>query len=132
MQTNAVKRLTQDLLQLKKEPIIGVNVEPSNNDIKKWYGIVMGMGNLYENIPIRFALEFDQNYPNSPLKAFFETDVKYNGGASYRDSSGRLVVCLNIFGNFHHVHTEWKQQQEGWSPAYSISSLSIAMQGLMM
>lgn len=129
---SAVKQLIRDLKQLQKEPIVGANAEPYGDDMMKWYGIVVGPeGTPYEGIPIRFVLEFDNDYPNSAPKAFFDTEVYYEGGASYK-VDGRLVVCLNIFGNFGHVHTEWKNQSSGWSPAYTVSTILITMQGSMI
>lgn len=133
MKPSAVKRLLQDLEQLRDDPIVGANAEPFGDDIAKWYAIVMGApGSPYENIPIRFVLEFPDDYPNTAPNAFFETDVRYYGGASYHDVSGRQVVCLNIFGNFGHVHTEWKNMSEGWSPSYTVTTVLVSMQGLMM
>lgn len=128
----AVKRLINDLAQLKKEPIIGANAIPLEKNMMILYGIIVGVeGTPYAGVPIRFVLEFDDNYPDSPPNAFFETYIRYGNGASYM-VGGRLAVCLNIFGNFHHVHTEWKNMSEGWSPAYTVSTILIAMQGLMM
>lgn len=127
----AVKRLLGDLKQLENEPIIGANARPYNDDIMKWYGIVMGApDSVYEGIPIRFVLEFDETYPNTAPKAFFETDVAYSGGLKMV-VDGRQIICLNIFGNFSHVHTEWKNKSEGWSPSYTVSTILISIQGLM-
>lgn len=129
---SAIKQLVRDLKQLKQEPLIGANASPLDSNMMKWYGIVVGPeGTPYENVPIRFVLEFDDQYPNTPPKAFFDTHVRYVGGASY-EVDGRLAVCLNIFGNFGHVHTEWKNMSEGWSPSYTVSTILVAMQGLMM
>lgn len=131
--SSAVKQLLRDFDQLQKEPIIGATAVPDEKNIKIWYALVAGVdGTAYEGVPIRFTMEFPDDYPNSPPKAFFDTDIKYEGGASYRDESGRLVVCLNIFGNFGMVHDEWKNQQAGWSPAYTVSTILITMQGMMM
>ncbi len=131
-QTKAIKRLLSDLKQLENEPIIGANARPFNENLMTWYGIVMRSPNSkYEGIPIRFVLEFDDQYPNNPPKAFFDTDVPYTEGARMI-VNGRQAVCLNIFGNFGHVHTEWKNMSEGWSPSYTVSTILIAMQGLMI
>lgn len=128
-----LSRLTHDLKELKENPIIGANAEPLEDNLTVWYAIVMGAsGSPYEGIPIRVVLEFPSDYPNSAPKAFFETFIAYEHGATFYDN-GRLAVCLNIFGNFGHVHTEWKDAEgEGWSPAYSVSSILVAMQGLML
>lgn len=133
MSTNkAVKYLVRDLERLKKEPIVGANACPLEDNIMIWYGIVVGAKDTpYEGIPIRFVLEFDENYPASAPKAFFDTPIKYTGGATYK-VDGRTAVCLNIFGNFSHLHTEWKSASEGWSPSYTVSTILIAMQGLML
>ncbi|AYV84006.1 MAG: ubiquitin-conjugating enzyme E2 [Hyperionvirus sp.] len=129
---NAVKQLLRDLKQLEQEPLIGANARPMDNDMLKWYAIVVGSeGTPYANVPIRFVLEFSESYPDAAPKAFFDTYVRYVGGASY-EVEGRMAVCLNIFGNFGHVHTEWKNMSEGWSPSYTVSTILVAMQGLMM
>lgn len=129
----AQKRLMDDLKQLHSEPLIGANAAPLDTDIMKWYGIVIGgEGTPYAGIPIRFVMEFPDDYPATPPKAFFDTFIAYEGGASYK-VDGRLAVCLNLFGNFHHVHTEWKNiVGEGWTPAYTVSTILVTMQGLMM
>lgn len=131
-QSKAVKRLLSDLKQLENEPIIGANARPFNENMMVWYGIVMGAPNsLYEGIPIRFVIEFDENYPVSAPNAYFDTDVPYTSGARMI-VNGRQAVCLNLFGNFSHIHTEWKNMGEGWSPSCTVSTILIAMQGLML
>jgi ubiquitin-protein ligase len=129
----AIKQLQRDLEQLRKEPIIGANAAPIGDDLMKWRGMVLGVEDTpYAGVPICFDLEFNEDYPNSAPSAFFLYDVKYTGGASY-SQNGRLVVCLNIFGNFAHVHTEWKDEvASGWSPSYSVSTILVTMQGLMV
>ena len=131
--SNAIKQLTRDLKQLEQEPLIGANARPLDRNMLIWYGIVVGAdGSPYQGVPIRFVLEFDDQYPDSAPKAFFDTYVRYINGASH-EVNGRMAVCLNIFGNFANVHTEWKTTQgEGWSPAYTVSTILVSMQGLMM
>lgn len=132
MSSTAVKRLLSDLKQLEEEPIVGANAMPFGDNLMKWYGIVMGSpDSIYKDIPIRFVLEFDENYPFNAPKAFFDTDVPYTNGAKMM-VEGRQAICLNIFGNFGHVHTEWKNMSEGWTPSYTVSTILIAMQGLMI
>lgn len=133
MTSNAVNQLVRELKELKREPLVGANAEPLDSELKKWYCLIMGSeGTPYAGIPIRFILEFPDTYPNDAPKAFFDTEVRYSGGASYK-VDGRLVVCLNIFGNFGHVHTEWKNEVgSGWSPSYGVQTILVTMQGLMM
>ncbi len=134
MATPAIKQLQQDLKRLKEEPIVGAMAQPaSDKDIMLWHGIVIGgEESSLSGIPIRFCLEFPNDYPNRPPNGFFETEIYYKNGAQMRDSKGRIAICLNIFGNFAHVHTEWKSEAAGWSPAYTVSTVLISLQGLVM
>ncbi|KAG4079193.1 hypothetical protein HA402_015849 [Bradysia odoriphaga] len=130
----ATKRLQQDLKRLREEPIVGAMAQPANDkDIMKWHGIVVGTdGTFLAGIPIRFCLEFGNDYPNAAPNAFFETEIFYRNGLQMKDSKGRISVCLSIFGNFAHIHTEWASESHGWSPAYTVSTILISMQALIM
>ncbi len=96
----------------------------------KWKLIILGEAPY--DFPIRIHLDYSQEYPNVAPKAYFETPIYYTGGASYTADNGKQAVCLNIFGNFAHVHTEWKSQQSGWTPGYTIETIITSIQGLMM
>lgn len=130
---SAVNHLHNNFKQLQKNPIVGANAMFCEDDIMKWYCTVVGSeGSPYENVPIRFVLEFDNQYPNTPPKAFFDTHFAYYGGAQMKDDKGRIGVCLDIFGNFGMVHTEWKNNVgSGWSPSYTVSTILITMQCLL-
>lgn len=77
-------------------------------------------------------MEFPNEYPNSPPKAYLETYIKYENGATSRDAQGRMEVCLNIFGNYASLHRDWKSQAAGWSPAYTVSTILLSMQAMVM
>lgn len=129
----ATKVILQQLAELKKNPIKGANLQPLDNNINVLYGNIAGGDDTpFKDIALHFTLELPDDYPNSAPKGFFDTHLAYHGGASYRDDKGRLVLCLNIFGNFGHVHTEWKNQQSGWSPSYTLSTILITLQGLLL
>lgn len=118
---------------MQKEPIVGANAMFQEDDIMKWYCTVVGSSESpYEGVPLRFTLEFPKDYPNSPPKAWFDTHFAYYGGAQMHDDKGRIGVCLDIFGNFGQVHTEWKNSVgSGWSPSYTVSTILVTMQCLL-
>jgi ubiquitin-protein ligase len=126
----AVKRLIKEAKYIQEHPVLRGNALPCGDDLFNWKLIVYGEPPY--DFPIRIHLEYSQNYPNTPPKAYFETPIFYTGGAVMRDSNGRQGVCLNIFGNFSYIHTEWKNQQEGWTPGYTIETIILSIQGLMM
>ena len=129
----STKVILQQLAELKRNPIKGANLQPLDNNINVLYGnIAGGEDTPFKDIVFHFTLELPDDYPNSAPKGFFDTHLGYHGGATYRDDKGRLVLCLNIFGNFGHVHTEWKNQSSGWSPSYTLSTILITLQGLLL
>ena len=72
-------------------------------------------------------VHLESDYPVSPPNVGFPVHFDYGMGASYTKSDGPLegcqVLCLNITGNFKHVHDEWAEQiGAGWSPSMTLSS----------
>lgn len=130
---SAVTNLYNNFKELQKNPIVGANAMFNEDNIFKWYCTVVGSeGSPYEGVPLRFTLEFTNDYPNSPPNAWFDTYFAYYGGAQMRDEKGRIGVCLDIFGNFGKVHTEWKNNVgSGWSPSYTVSTILVTMQALL-
>jgi hypothetical protein len=49
------------------------------------------------------------------------------------DSKGRSALCLDLFGNFAKVHTEWARSGEasGWSSSYGIGTVLVALQSAL-
>ena len=123
-----VKRLMHELAELKRSPVLQASAAPVKDDLMRWKVLVVG-GTPYD-FPLRIELVYDAAYPMVAPKAYFETPVSYTGGAVI-SRDGRWEVCLNIFGNFAHVHTEWASQQEGWSPAYTIETILVSLQALL-
>lgn len=134
MASQAVKRLQQDLKRLKEEPIVGAMAQPaSDKDIMVWHGIVVGTeGTSLAGIPIRFCLEFPNEYPNKAPDAYFESEIFYKNGVQVRDAKNRISVCLSIFGNFARFHSDWSSEAAGWSPAYTVTTILVSLQGLVM
>lgn len=74
--------------------------------------------------PLHLKIRFPADYPQgAPSVGFSCSDFGYTDGAVYvdkdRDSHfyGKLIICLDILGNFAHVHGEWASTaSSGWSP----------------
>ena len=82
-------------------------------------------------------IHLESDYPLSPPNVGFPVPFDYHQGVSYTASDGPLrgcaVLCLNITGNFKHVHTEWSEKVgEGWSPSMTLSSLLVQLQSVLM
>lgn len=131
---DAIKRLQQDNKELIKEPIIGASAAISGDNIKYWHCNIKALSGPYKDITIHFALEFPYNYPQKAPHAYFITKIKYASGADVIDSKGRQIICLDLFGNFSSVHTEWGKDNvaSGWSPAYTIKTILINVQAVLL
>ena len=131
---NSIKRLKKDYKELIIEPLVGASADMVDGNLKEWHCIVVAQSGPYKGVPIIFALEFPSNYPVKPPHAYFMTKIAYNSGAQVLDSKGRQVICLDLFGNFASVHTEWGNdgQASGWSSSYSIKTILVTMQGVLL
>eukprot|EP00662_Eupelagonemidae_sp_cell21_P030989 gene30988-28951_t len=89
---------------LDRNPIAGANAAPVDGNILVWHA------------------NFPADYPVAPPHAFFVTDSK-----------GRTAVCLDLFGNFKQIHTEWGKdgQASGWSSSYDVSTILVNMQAML-
>jgi ubiquitin-protein ligase len=132
LKPDAIRRLMNDYKDLIKSPIALANAMPIDDaDLKVWKCVVVGADGPYKDVPVYFTLEFPSNYPNTAPYAYFNSPIEYDGGASIKDSKGRSV-CLDLFGNFSKIHTEWASQSSGWSPAYNVKTILLQMQSAIM
>lgn len=130
----AVARLMKDKKELDEEPLIGTGADFVNDNIRNWHCNIVPLSGPYKDIPIHFALEFPHDYPIKPPHAYFITKIQYYGGAQVLDSKNRQIICLDLFGNFGKVHSEWGKdgQASGWSPSYSVKLILVNMQGVLL
>lgn len=124
------KRILKDLKGFSKEPITDCFVRMSDKDITCWDAfVILDLGG--RRCPLHMVISFPKDYPASaPSAGFSCRDFGYKDGAVYVNSDrgsyfyGKLIICLDILGNFAKVHDEWAGiAGSGWSPAYTISSL---------
>jgi len=123
------------------DPVAMANARPcEESDLTLWDGVI-GVelkidGDKPTTIPLHFLISFPTDYPHSAPSIGFSVPFPYRNGASYTKTDGPLkgkfVVCLDLLGNFDHVHTEWKEQVgSGWTPAYSVTTLLVNLVSLL-
>ena len=113
----------------------GIKIAPRNEKINElWVTIRFTLNEQEFDIPALVVLKAD--YPISPPSVGFPVDFPYSMGATMagRDEfTGMTVLCLNILGNFDHVHTEWKRAKgEGWSPSMSLAAVMVQLQSILI
>ncbi|KAK8798060.1 hypothetical protein WA171_005587 [Blastocystis sp. BT1] len=107
------KRLLRDLKNLHKDPPAGIAASPIDNNIYKWEGVIIGPDNTpYEGGVFKLLLEFQDNYPNSPPK------VKFLSNIFHPNVFGDGRICLDIL-------------QNQWSPVNDVSAVLLSIQSLL-
>ncbi|XP_013417180.1 uncharacterized protein LOC106178514 [Lingula anatina] len=119
----AMKRLLQDLEELKKSPVANVSAAPLDSDMFEWHCNFKLDDNVYHLI-----LFFPENYPyRSPSAEFVPHGFQYHGGATKNGKKG-TQVCLSIFSDFADWHREWANDKAmGWSPGYTVQTVLLNM-----
>ena len=117
----AIKRLMQDLEELRNSPVENVSAAPLDDNMFEWHCNF----NL-ENVPYHVILFFPKNYPyDSPSAEFVPKGFQFTGGATLPGKKGTRV-CLSIFADFAYIHTEWANEKGmGWSPGYTVQTILL-------
>lgn len=127
-----VKRVLKEYAQLEKEPLGNIWVQTDESNVLRCVCYFKA-----NDFWIPMVVLFPDNYPLKPPDVGFPIDFGYTEGASYFKSDGPLkgmmVICLDILGNFAHVHNEWANSKgSGWSPSYTLTSLLVNMQTVIL
>eukprot|EP00746_Dinoflagellata_sp_MGD_P149409 gnl/MRDRNA2_/MRDRNA2_81443_c0_seq1.p1 gnl/MRDRNA2_/MRDRNA2_81443_c0~~gnl/MRDRNA2_/MRDRNA2_81443_c0_seq1.p1 ORF type:complete len:598 (+),score=126.30 gnl/MRDRNA2_/MRDRNA2_81443_c0_seq1:96-1889(+) len=137
------RRLLSDLKRIQEEPIPLANARPrGDKDLTLWdavVGVELSVPNLgLVTAPLHFVIDFPFDYPKSAPNIGFSFNFPYREGASYIENKassrlqGKLVICLDILGNFANIHTEWKSNRgTGWTPAYTVTTLLVQLQSML-
>lgn len=114
MSTFALKRISKELENLKKEQIEGFTLTDTNN-FWIWQGFLTGPSDSpYENGNFPIQITFDDDYPIKPpsfkfLKVPFHPNI-------YRD--GKICIDILEVGN--------------WSPSQTIRTIVLSLRSLFM
>mmetsp|Transcript_7555 Transcript_7555/g.28397 ORF Transcript_7555/g.28397 Transcript_7555/m.28397 type:complete len:756 (-) Transcript_7555:1152-3419(-) len=116
--SSATKRVLQDWVELRRNPIRGVSSCPSESNIFEWSANVQGVeGSIYEGGVFHMHVTFSQDYPRRAPKVELLT----------------RVVQSNIFGSWIcldmlEAHDFSYMPYSGWSSCYSIGAVLQQLQ----
>ena len=109
----SLKRLMNDLEQLKKDPLQNCSANPIDNKMDHWKATIFGPeGTPYHGGVFELELKFTKDYPFKPPKVRFVTPI-YHCNINKRGG-----ICLDILKN-------------DWSPALSVSSVLLSICSLL-
>ncbi|CAH1732581.1 ubiquitin-conjugating enzyme E2 J2-like isoform X1 [Aphis gossypii] len=113
--TTATRRLKQDYLRLKKDPVPYINAEPNPSNVLEWYYVVCGpVDSVYAGGYYLGRLVFPKDFPFKPPSIYMITP---NGRFK---TNTRL--CLSI-SDYH---------PDKWNPAWSVSTILTGLLSFML
>merc|ERR1712223_1459128 len=113
MTTPARRRLMRDFKFLQKDPPMGIQGSPQENNIMIWDAVIYGPADTpFEDGTFKLQIEFSEEYPNKPPRVKFISKMFHPN--VYADGS----ICLDIL-------------QNRWSPTYDVSSILTSIQSLL-
>ena len=108
-----LKRLNDELNELKKNPPANCSAGPENDDMMFWHATIMGPSDSpYEGGVFNINICFSKEYPFKPPSIKFVTPIYHCN----IDSLGN--ICLDIL-------------KDQWSPALTISKVLLSICSLM-
>jgi len=103
----------RDFKFLQRDPPMGVQGAPSDNNIMIWDAVIYGPAETpFEDGTFKLQIEFSEEYPNKPPKVRFMSKMFHPN--VYNDGQ----ICLDIL-------------QNRWSPTYDVSSILTSIQSLL-
>ncbi len=106
----AMKRLLKEsqILEQEKIPFVNVAIQPSNNNIFLWKGLLQGpVGSIYEGVYARIQIKLDEKtYPATPPV------ISIVGATIPHPLIFSNVLCLEVM------------QRKRWDIVYTVSSVA--------
>lgn len=108
-----LKRITNELNDLVKNPISNCSAGPCGDDITHWKATLFGPeGTPYHNGVFELDITFTTEYPFKPPTVYFITPIYHC------NISDNGTICLDLLKN-------------NWSPALSIGKLLLSICSLL-
>lgn len=109
----ALRRITKELADLKKDPPSNCSAGPEGDDLFKWEAVILGpTESPYQGGVFRLSIQFPVEYPFKPPHIQFLTKIYHpnvNPGG---------IICLDIL-------------KQAWSPALTISKVLLSITSLL-
>jgi ubiquitin-conjugating enzyme E2 G1 len=116
----ALKRLTNELKNINKDPNYYYSVHPDDNNFLKWIFIIIGpVDTIYEGGIFKGIINFPKNYPIEPPHIIFNNMIHPN---VYSNGD----VCISIL---HRGSDQYGYEKdfERWSPTHGVDSIMMSI-----
>ena len=133
----ALKRINKDMKEINQNPVEGIGIASLDNDPMKYVVNIKLMNGPYKDYCVQLLLTFPGTYPSKPPKILIYPDQAIDGqyhhhifGDSSTDENGHYFkkFCFDLLDN---DFMSTKEENTGWNPSYTISSLLLQVQNFI-
>ena len=134
----AIRRINKDMKEINQNPIEGIGISSLDNDPMKYVVNIKLMNGPYKDYCVQLYLTFPETYPSKPPKILIYPNQAIDGqyhhhifdDYSLTDENGHKFkkFCFDLLDN---DFMSTKEENTGWNPSYTISSLLLQVQNFI-
>eukprot|EP00442_Polarella_glacialis_P000662 CAMPEP_0115136122 /NCGR_PEP_ID=MMETSP0227-20121206/56176_1 /TAXON_ID=89957 /ORGANISM="Polarella glacialis, Strain CCMP 1383" /LENGTH=1014 /DNA_ID=CAMNT_0002543077 /DNA_START=48 /DNA_END=3092 /DNA_ORIENTATION=- len=126
--STALQRLRRDLEELQRCPLVGVAAQPLEENLQEWHANMAPDKGNFAGLLLHLVLKFPDDYPSNPPKVQLCTQIPHSNVIPNLRGE-RNFICIDMLKNFFWMGGEDDSRPyEGWSTAYSVSSILLQIQ----
>ena len=133
----AIKRINKDMKEINKYPVEGIGIASLENDPMKYVVNIKLMSGPYKDYCVQLLLTFPETFPSKPPKMLIYPDQAIDGQYHHHIFQDYLQdenhhyfkkFCFDLLDNdFMSI----KEENTGWNPSYTISSILLQVQNFI-
>lgn len=124
----ALRRLRHDLEELRQNPLTGLVAQPIPENLQEWHANIAPDYGNFAGLLLHVVLTFPDDYPSQPPKVRLCTEIPHSNVIP-RLGSEKNFICIDMLKSFFWMGGEdYSRPYEGWSSAYSVSSILLQVQ----
>ena len=127
----ALKRISKDIQEITKNPVEGIGIIQYENDFLQYIVNIKLLYGIYKGFCLQLLLTFSDSYPTKPPKILLFPGQNFDGHYHHHifpSNNGFYKFCFDLLDN-DFLKTD--EENTGWNPSYTISSLLIQVQNFL-
>ena len=133
----ALRRINKDIKEIIQNPIEGIGISSLEGDPMKYVVNIMLMNGPYKGYCVQLYLTFPDSYPSKPPKILIYPNQAIDGQYHHHifndystDENGHNFkkFCFDLLDN---DFMSTKEENSGWNPSYTISSILLQVQNFI-
>ena len=133
----AIRRINKDIKEISQNPVEGIGIASLDNDPMKYVVNIRLMNGPYKDYCVQLYLTFPETYPSKPPKILIYPNQAIDGQYHHhifddysKDENGHYFkkFCFDLLDN---DFMSTKDENTGWNPSYTISSILLQVQNFI-